>query len=296
MPRSPSGHDVVQRVVVRGQVDPQQVQDVRGDVVVERRGGVGHHQRHPAGDGAEQHEELVVHVEQSEHGARGAQAAQLGDGGVEVDQRVGVHAGAAPAPVFPDRGDGDSPGGRRPAPPAAPSRSARPCPYGRPPQGCAQSHRRMSLVHRIGRGCQDRRMRSADPLLAGLGEQARRLQPRTVALRRALHRHPELGLEPARGRATPSSPSWPTSRCRCTTAARRRRSSRVLEGARPGLDGAAARPTWTRSRCRRTRACRSAPRSTARCTPAGTTRTSRCSPPPPGCSPPDASSSRGGCC
>jgi amidohydrolase len=37
-------------------------------------------------------------------------------------------------------------------------------------------------------------MRAADPLLAGLGEQARRLQPRTVALRRALHRHPELGL------------------------------------------------------------------------------------------------------
>lgn len=37
-------------------------------------------------------------------------------------------------------------------------------------------------------------MRSADPLLAGLGEQARRLQPRTVALRRALHRAPELGL------------------------------------------------------------------------------------------------------
>ena len=37
-------------------------------------------------------------------------------------------------------------------------------------------------------------MRAADPLLAGLGEQARRLQPRTVALRRSLHRHPELGL------------------------------------------------------------------------------------------------------
>jgi hippurate hydrolase len=37
-------------------------------------------------------------------------------------------------------------------------------------------------------------MRSADPVLAGLGEQARRLQPRTVALRRALHRYPELGL------------------------------------------------------------------------------------------------------
>ena len=38
-------------------------------------------------------------------------------------------------------------------------------------------------------------MRSADPQLAGLGEQARRLQPRTVALRRALHRHPELSFE-----------------------------------------------------------------------------------------------------
>jgi amidohydrolase len=37
-------------------------------------------------------------------------------------------------------------------------------------------------------------MRSADPLLSGLGEQARRLQPRTVALRRTLHRTPELGL------------------------------------------------------------------------------------------------------
>ena len=43
-------------------------------------------------------------------------------------------------------------------------------------------------------------MRSADPLLAGLGEQARLLQPRTVALRRALHRHPELGLTVPRTR------------------------------------------------------------------------------------------------
>jgi amidohydrolase len=43
-------------------------------------------------------------------------------------------------------------------------------------------------------------MRSADPLLAGLAEQARRLQPRTVALRRALHRQPELGLNLPRTR------------------------------------------------------------------------------------------------
>jgi hippurate hydrolase len=43
-------------------------------------------------------------------------------------------------------------------------------------------------------------MRSADPQLAGLGEQARRLQPRAVALRRALHRHPEIGLNLPRTR------------------------------------------------------------------------------------------------
>src|ERR1700759_2888583 len=34
----------------------------------------------------------------------------------------------------------------------------------------------------------------ADPRFAGLVEAARVLQPRTVALRRAVHRHPEVGL------------------------------------------------------------------------------------------------------
>jgi len=38
-------------------------------------------------------------------------------------------------------------------------------------------------------------MPPADPPLAGLVTQARRLQPRTVALRRALHRRPEVGLD-----------------------------------------------------------------------------------------------------
>jgi amidohydrolase len=37
-------------------------------------------------------------------------------------------------------------------------------------------------------------MAPADPQLAGLGDQARALQPRTVAFRRALHRRPETGL------------------------------------------------------------------------------------------------------
>ena len=51
-------------------------------------------------------------------------------------------------------------------------------------------------------------MRSADPQLAGLGEQARRLQPRTVALRRALHRHPELGLNLPRTRDAVVARPW----------------------------------------------------------------------------------------
>src|SRR3712207_1093340 len=50
------------------------------------------------------------------------------------------------------------------------------------------------------RRCEDHRMRSADPQLAGLGDEARMLQPRTVAFRRALHRRPELGLDLPRTR------------------------------------------------------------------------------------------------
>jgi amidohydrolase len=43
-------------------------------------------------------------------------------------------------------------------------------------------------------------MSPPDARLAGLGAQARSLQPRTVALRRALHRHPEIGLDLPRTR------------------------------------------------------------------------------------------------
>ena len=76
-------------------------------------------------------------------------------------------------------------------------------------------------------------MRSADPLLAGLGEQARRLQPRTVALRRALHRHPELGLNLPRTRdavvAELANLPVQVHHGRATTSV-----VAVLEGARPG--------------------------------------------------------------
>jgi amidohydrolase len=76
-------------------------------------------------------------------------------------------------------------------------------------------------------------MRSADPQLAGLGEQARRLQPRTVALRRALHRHPELGLNLPRTRdavvAELANLPVQVHHGRATTSI-----VGVLEGARPG--------------------------------------------------------------
>lgn len=76
-------------------------------------------------------------------------------------------------------------------------------------------------------------MRSADPQLAGLGEQARRLQPRTVALRRALHRHPELGLNLPRTRdavvAELADLPVQVHHGRATTSI-----VGVLEGARPG--------------------------------------------------------------
>jgi amidohydrolase len=43
--------------------------------------------------------------------------------------------------------------------------------------------------------CHDRAVPRDDALLAGLRVQARTVQPRTVALRRALHRRPEVGLD-----------------------------------------------------------------------------------------------------
>ena len=76
-------------------------------------------------------------------------------------------------------------------------------------------------------------MRSADPLLSGLGEQARRLQPRTVALRRTLHRTPELGLTLPRTRdavlAELADLPLAVHRGRSVTSV-----VAVLDGARPG--------------------------------------------------------------
>ena len=68
MSSAPSGQIVV--VVVRRRVDPQQVQRVGGDVVVERRRRVGQQQLHAARARPQDQEELVVDVEQPEHGAR----------------------------------------------------------------------------------------------------------------------------------------------------------------------------------------------------------------------------------
>jgi hippurate hydrolase len=76
-------------------------------------------------------------------------------------------------------------------------------------------------------------MRPPDPLLVGLGEQARRLQPRTVALRRELHRHPEQGLTLPRTRdavlAELADLPLQVHRGRTVTSV-----VAVLDGARPG--------------------------------------------------------------
>ena len=118
-------------------------------------------------------------------------------------------------------------------------------------------------------------MRSADPLLAGLGEQARRLQPRTVALRRALHRHPELGLTLPRTRdavlAELADLPLQVHRGRSVSSV-----VAVLDGARPGstvllradMDALPMHEDTGLAFASRGRR--------ARCTRAGTTRTSRC--------------------
>jgi hypothetical protein len=108
------GPGVVQRVVVGRQLDAEQVEDVGGDVVVERGDRVGEQQRDPPGHGPQQHEELVVDVEQPEHGPGGPQPAQLGDGGVEVLEGLRRQAGAAPPALLPDRRHGEPGQGRHP--------------------------------------------------------------------------------------------------------------------------------------------------------------------------------------
>ena len=90
--------------------------------------------------------------------------------------------------------------------------------------------------------------------------------------------------------ATPRPPCSPRSTgCRW----RSRPDRGHLGGRRAGRRRGRGRPcccaaTWTRCRCPRTPASTSRARSTARCTRAGTTRTSRCSSAPPGCSARDA--------
>ena len=100
------GPRVVVDVVLVGQVEAQQVEHVGGDVVVEGGDGVGEQQRDPARHGAQEHEELVVDVEQAEHRAGGAQRPQRGDGGVEVGEGGTVHRDGAPAALLPRDRDG----------------------------------------------------------------------------------------------------------------------------------------------------------------------------------------------
>ena len=117
-------------------------------------------------------------------------------------------------------------------------------------------------------------------------DEARGLLDDTVALRRRIHRHPEIGLDLPRTQQTVLEAldglGLKTRTGQKTTsvvATLRRRPARART--------CCCAPTWTPCPCRKTPAWPSPPRSTAPCTPAVTTRTSPCWSAPRGCWPRD---------
>ena len=209
----------VDRLLLRGQLHAQQVQHVGGHVVVQGGHRVGHHQRHPAGDGPQQHEELVVDVEQADHRAGRAQLAQLGDRRVEVDERLGGQPDAAPLPVLADRRYGVSGQGLFPHVCGDLDALHRHDDTVSPAPTVLQTTSRSSRRCRCSQGARIAGMPADAATPASLTAQARTVQPRTVALRRELHRRPELGLQlpdtrDARGRGAGRPAVW-----NCTSAA-----------------------------------------------------------------------------
>ena len=183
-------------------------------------------------------------------------AAELGDGGVEVDERLGRHAGAAPATLLPDRRDGVSGQGRVPhargrldalhrhAPTVGPLRL-----WSKPqPEVDPHATRRVEVRYASGdvryastaRGATIGRCPATTHSWPGCARRRGTVQPRTVALRRALHRRPELGLDlpVTRDAVLAALADLPLQvhlgRAVTSVVA-------VLEGARPGPDRAAAR-------------------------------------------------------
>ena len=287
MARSPSGHGGASTASSSGgQLDPQQVEHVGGDVVVQRGDRVGHHQRHPARGGPQQHEELVVDVEQAEHRAGGAQLAQLGDGRVEVDEGLGGQPDAAPRPssriaatANPGRACSRTSAG-------ASTLCTAMTHYGKPPIDCGPNHnpKLHAARHPCGRRCQDRtHARRCRRALADA--RARRPAACSRARWRCAGRCtaiPELGPRPA------AHPRRGGRRARRPAAAGAPRAvgharwSAVLDGAPARPDRAAARRHGRAADARGHRAGVRLRGRRARCTPAGTTRTSRCSPRRPG--------------
>ena len=119
-------------------------------------------------------------------------------------------------------------------------------------------------------------MADTDPLLETVRDEARDLLDGMVELRRELHAWPEVGnhLPHTRDAVLAALEGLPLDITLHETTSG---IAALLDGGRPVARRCCCVATWTPCRCRRTPDSTSDRRSTGRCTPAGTTRTRRCS-------------------
>ena len=99
-PRSPSSNGILVLEFLRVDVGVELLEHLAGDVVVERGGRVRQEQPGTRRRRPHDHEELVVDVEQSEHGSRTTQFAQFSLRGGQAVQRGTAHRRATPFAVL----------------------------------------------------------------------------------------------------------------------------------------------------------------------------------------------------
>src|SRR5699024_8454452 len=186
-------------IILVGWFGPQQIERVTSEIVIESGSGLREQQPRTIRQRTHNHEELVVDREHAEHRAGGTQPTQFGQRLVQVVQRRRGHGTAPPLAVLTH-------------------------------DSYTESRHRFLLRHEHtvyrttglrsltvtnvpaprrdptypgatrGRSCQDHSMAPStdtdapDAALAALLAEANTLQPKTIALRRQLHRQPEQGL------------------------------------------------------------------------------------------------------
>src|SRR5699024_43988 len=186
-------------IILVGWFGPQQIERVTSEIVIESGSGLREQQPRTIRQRTHNHEELVVDREHAEHRAGGTQPTQFGQRLVQVVQRRRGHGTAPPLAVLTH-------------------------------DSYTESRHRFLLRHEHtvyrttglrsltvtnvpaprrdptypgatrGRSCQDHSMAPStdtdapDAALAELLAEANTLQPKTIALRRQLHRQPEQGL------------------------------------------------------------------------------------------------------